>query len=56
MSFIDFAVIYTFITIIPISVIIFVPVILLTAKLIELFFRFLILSCKRIKVGVSKHE
>ncbi len=60
MSFLAFSVIWTLVSIFVISSLFVVPVIILVASLIELFIRFLILSCKKIyfkiKAGVSKHE
>jgi len=60
MSFLTFSVLWTLISMSIIFTIIITPILILVASLIELFIKFLYLSCKKIyfkiKVGVSKHE
>ncbi|WP_352399365.1 hypothetical protein [Anaerotignum sp.] len=60
MSFLTFSVLWTLISMSIIFTIIITPVLILVASLIELFFKFLFVSCKKIyfklKVGVRKHE
>ncbi len=60
MSFLTFSVLWTLVSMFVVSSLFVVPVIIIIASLIELFIKFLYLSCKKIyfniKAGVSKHE
>ncbi|AMJ41707.1 hypothetical protein SAMN02745151_01905 [[Clostridium] propionicum DSM 1682] len=60
MSFLTFSVLWTLVSMFVVSSLFVVPVIIIIVSLIELFIKFLYLSCKKIyfklKAGVSKHE